>query len=224
MLRLVRLVDRWHEIQRGLPERWTEARLRLEVDDSRARNRAAAVLAPAGAGRSGDVILFTVTRGGEGGALPEAIRRLLRRLDAEGVVGELALVDVLAGAAPPADGDWPRNGNRTLVETWDAALAELPADWSDVLAEVELRSTDHLERGALLMAPLNPLRDGARPALRFRAAQRYGYGAWPGMVRRCLERCDGERMVGTVRVLWALSDTDPVQTQGPVWYVGGRVL
>jgi hypothetical protein len=24
-----------------------------------------------------------------------------------------------------------------------------------------------------------------------------------------------------VRILWALSDTKPVYTQGPVWYVGG---
>jgi hypothetical protein len=224
MLRLVRLVDRWHEIERGLPEHWTEARLRLEVEGASAANRAAAVLGSAGGGRSGDAVVFTVMRGGGGGALPEAIRRLLRRLDAEGIAGELELVHVVEGTAQPADGDWPRNGNLTLVETWDAAVAELPSDWSDLLAEVELRSTDYLERGALLMAPLNPLRDGVRPALRFRAARRYGYGAWPGMVRRCFERCDGERMVGTVTVLWALSETDPVGTQGPVWYVGGRVV
>jgi len=224
MLSPVGLVDRWHEIERGLPERWTDARLRLEVGDPRARSRAAAVLAPAGAGRSDGAVVFAVTRGRGEGALPEAIRRLLHRLDAEGIGGELELADVVEGPAPPPEGDRPRNGTRPLVEAWTAALAELPADWSDLLAEVELRSTDDLERGALLMAPLNPLRDGARPALRFRAAQRYGYGAWPGMVRRCLERCDRERMVGTARILWALSDTDPVGTQGPVWYVGGRVL
>jgi hypothetical protein len=44
------------------------------------------------------------------------------------------------------------------------------------------------------------------------------------MVRRCLERCDAERIRGTVRILRALSDTHPVATQGPVWYVGGRTL
>jgi hypothetical protein len=42
------------------------------------------------------------------------------------------------------------------------------------------------------------------------------------MVRRCLERCDEERIRGAVSVFWALSDTHPVATQGPVWYVGGR--
>jgi hypothetical protein len=42
------------------------------------------------------------------------------------------------------------------------------------------------------------------------------------MARRCLQRLDEERIRGAVRVLRALSDTRPVQTQGPVWYVGGR--
>jgi hypothetical protein len=42
------------------------------------------------------------------------------------------------------------------------------------------------------------------------------------MVRRCLERLDREGVRGSVRILHALSDTDPVATQGPVWYVGGR--
>jgi hypothetical protein len=43
------------------------------------------------------------------------------------------------------------------------------------------------------------------------------------MVRRCLERLDATGIPGTVRILRALSDTHPVQTQGPVWYVGGKV-
>jgi hypothetical protein len=42
------------------------------------------------------------------------------------------------------------------------------------------------------------------------------------MTRRCFERLDDEEIRGSVRVLRALSDTQPVQTQGPVWYVGGR--
>jgi hypothetical protein len=44
------------------------------------------------------------------------------------------------------------------------------------------------------------------------------------MARRCLERLDAEGITGAVRVLRALSDTRPVATQGPVWYVGGKVL
>jgi hypothetical protein len=44
------------------------------------------------------------------------------------------------------------------------------------------------------------------------------------MARRCLERCDVERMEGTVTVLRALSDSKPVATQGPVWIAGGKTL
>jgi hypothetical protein len=42
------------------------------------------------------------------------------------------------------------------------------------------------------------------------------------MVHRCLERLDEEGIRGRVRILRALSDTQPVGTQGPVWRVGGR--
>jgi hypothetical protein len=42
------------------------------------------------------------------------------------------------------------------------------------------------------------------------------------MAQRCLERLDEEGVRGSIHVLWALSDTRPVQTQGPVWYSGGK--
>jgi hypothetical protein len=42
------------------------------------------------------------------------------------------------------------------------------------------------------------------------------------MTRRCLERVDDEKIRGEFRILRVLSDTDPVFTQGPVWYVEGR--
>jgi hypothetical protein len=42
------------------------------------------------------------------------------------------------------------------------------------------------------------------------------------MARRCLERLDGERISGRLRILNALSATSHVATQGPVWRVGGR--
>jgi len=44
------------------------------------------------------------------------------------------------------------------------------------------------------------------------------------MVRRCLERCDEAGIRGSVRVLRVLSDTRPVQTQGPVWQLSGRTV
>jgi hypothetical protein len=214
----VRLVDQWREIERSLPDGWGDARLVLTVSDERQGDRTAALLGPINPGRGGKQIRFYVARTGAG-ARPDAIRRLLARLDAERIEGTLELVST--GQPEPAPKEVAR---ATLAESWDAALASLPSDWSDAYAEIELRSSDHLERAALLLAPLNPARFGGKPGFRFRVARRFGYGASPEMVRRCLERLDRENIRGTVRILHALSDTRPVATQGPVWYVGGKVV
>ena len=116
----------------------------------------------------------------------------------------------------------PALARSRFVSSWDAEIAGLPEDWSDLYAEVELASSDNLERAALLLAPVNPARYGGKPGFRFRVARRYGYGAAAQMTRRCLERVDDEGIHGRARVLWALSDTRPVQTQGPVWLSGGK--
>ena len=92
------------------------------------------------------------------------------------------------------------------------------------LTVLELLSTDYIERAAVHCIQMNPRRDGKRTALRFRAARRAGYGVWPEMARRCLERCDAEGIRGTVRVLRVLSDTKLVQTQGPVWIMSGQTV
>ena len=44
------------------------------------------------------------------------------------------------------------------------------------------------------------------------------------MTRRCLERLDEAGIRGELRILRVLSDTQPVATQGPVWYVGGKAV
>jgi hypothetical protein len=147
------------------------------------------------------------------------MRRLLQRLDREAIACDLELVSTDAAPPPAAE-----VAVTTLAESWALALEHLPADWSDVFAEVELLSTDYVERAALLASPLNPRRDGTRPVLRFRVAHTYGYGASPEMVRRCLERCDAERIRGSVRILRVLCDTKPVDTQGPVWQLAGRTI
>jgi hypothetical protein len=211
------LAEQWNGIEKGLDPRWSDARLVVTIDDDTHRNRAAALLAPAGPGRIGNSISFYAARGGAGVG-PEAVRRMLRRLDEDGITGTLELV--AAEEAPPE----PAASPASLAADWDAALAVLPADWSDLLCEIGLTSSDHLERAALLMAPLNPTQTTAGPGFRFRCAHTFGYGASAGMVRRCLGRVDDERIPGRVRVLRALSDTQPVGTQGPVWYVGGKAV
>jgi hypothetical protein len=218
MLSGMALVEQWRAIEHGLPEGWGEARLRLTVEDEAEAARAAALLGPANPARRGKVIWFYVSRVG-GGPVPDLVVRLLGRVDGAGIQGALELVDVTEAAAQA-----PARRRPTLVEQWDLLLAELPADWSDIWAEVELTSSDYLERGALLLAPVNPARAGKRLAYRFRVARRFGYGASAEMTRRCLERLDEEGITGEVRILHALSDTKPVATQGPVWYVGGQAV
>ena len=215
MLRSVRLVEQFNAIERELPESWGTARLRLTVADDGRCERAAALLGPANPGRRGKVIRVAVSRSGEATAV-EGMRRLLRRLDQERIDAELELVG--AEETPTEE----VHTRPILLEQWEQQLANLPPDWSDLYAEVRLDSTDFLERAALLLAPLNPARYGGPTGFRFRCARTFGYGASPAMVGRCLERCDEEGITGEAEILWALSDTFPVGTQGPVWYVGGR--
>jgi hypothetical protein len=166
-------------------------------------------------GRRGKLLRFYAARRGAGPS-PALVERLLRKLDGERIDGRLELVG--AGEAEPE----PEIHRLKLADSWDAAVAAFPPDWSDVYAEVEFVSTDWLERAALLMAPVNPARYGGKPAFRFRVARQFGYGASPEMARRCVERVDQEGIRGELRILRVLSETDPVHTQGPVWYVEGR--
>jgi len=219
MLSLVALVNQWRAVLRDLPEDWADVRVRLHVEDDGDCARAAALLGPANPGRYGKVVSFYAARRG-GGPAPELIRRLLARLDRERIYAQLELVGVGETAAAAA----AAHGRAPLTAQWDEAVEALPDDWSDLYCEIELASTDHLERGALLLAPVNPARFGGRPAFRFRVARTSGYGASGGMTRRCLERLDGETIRGSVRILRALSDTKHVYTQGPVWYVGGKAV
>jgi len=217
MLRLLRLVEQFNELERGLVDEWAELRFQLTVDDESRAERAAALLAPANPGRRGRVIHFESERRGPGIG-PEAIRRLLKRLDDEGIAGTLELRSVVK--ALPEE----LRRKATLRAQWERRLTTVPSDWSDIYAEVRLDSTDYLERGALLLAPVNPVRFGGPAALRFRSAHHFGYGVSPEMAARCFERCDEEGITGDVEIIYVLSDTHPVGTQGPVWLLGGRTV
>jgi hypothetical protein len=101
MVRAMALADQWNSIQSRLDPRWSDARLVLRLDDEKSCERAAALLAPAGPGRSGRTLRFYTARNGTGVG-PEAIRRMLRRLDAERIHGEVRIVRVLSDTHPAA--------------------------------------------------------------------------------------------------------------------------
>jgi hypothetical protein len=215
----VTLADEWDDLQETLPDGWADAHVQLRIEEAGRLDRAAAILGPIQPTRAGaDTLSFRVARDGSGPA-PELVRRLLERLDRERIHGRLEVASTAAAPRRAAE-----EAELALAETWRRELATLPTDWSDLLGEIELLSSDYLERAALHLAPLNPRLEGGRLVLRFRCAKKFGYGASPGMVERCLERCDEDGIRGTVRILRALSDTRPVQTQGPVWQLSGRTV
>ncbi len=211
----MRLVWQWINLERELPRNWSDLRLVLKVREQDA-DRAAALLGGANPMRRSDSILLFVSR--SGGFGPEALRRALLRLDRQAIGGTLELAGVTEAEAAS------ESEPVSLGAAWDAEVAKLPADWSDMYAEIVLRSSDHLERAALLIAPMNPTRPGKTLALRFRVARRFGYGISPAMARRCLERLDEEGISGELHILGVLCDTHPVATQGPVLRVGGKAV
>lgn len=211
----MRLVEQWNAVENGLDPSWSDVRLSLRLDSAEARARAAALLGPAGPGISGDALRFYVTRTG-GGIGPETARRLLSRIDGEGLSGELTLVSASEAEA------LPHLARPTLAAEWDAALEALPSDWSDVVAVLELDSSADVDRGAVLCAPLNPIQSTGRPGFRFRSASSQGYGASAGMVGRCLGRLDEAAITGHISITRVLSDVNPVGTQGATFLVGRR--
>jgi len=210
----MRAADQWALLERDLGSNWAEARLSFAPEGSTAD--AAAILAPLGPGRVERELRFHVSRTGSG---PERLRNLLERLDSRRVWGTLSLIDTTqempVGARATTQPE-------SLANAWDAVVKQLAPGWSDLLCELELASSDHLPRAALLGAPMNPTRNPGAIALRFRVSGKQGYGVSPGMARRCFERMDADGITGRISVLGALSDTENAVTQGPVWRIAGR--
>jgi hypothetical protein len=211
------LVEQWRRIRADLPADWADARLAVTVPNPSQRSRGAALLGPAGPGIAGDELRLTVSRTGRGIG-PDQLSKLLGKLDEVRVRGTLQLLET--GERTPRV-EAPR---LRLADAWAQAVAALPLDWSDLCCELELTSSDHLQRAALLLAPLNPARVPVRSAFRFRVAHTFGYGTSPPMTARCFERLDQEGIPGALTILRALSDTHNVDTQGPVWRVGGKAV
>jgi hypothetical protein len=210
----MQFADQWSEIEAALPQAWSSARLSLSVAEDADPDRAALILASLTPGRTGASFRLVVRPDRN----PQAI---FRRLDRESIRGRVDLVGTDERPVETAQ-VVPRSAEGTLLAQWDELAADLPPDWSEFYAEIELSSSDFVSRAALLMAPLNPARYGAPTVLRFRVASRMGYGTAAEMARRCMERLDAERITGSLRALRVLSHTAHVSTQGPVWRVGGR--
>lgn len=213
------LAGQWTEL---VSRSGTPVRVELTVERGQLE-RAALLLGSLAPGRAGS--RFLVSLGERQGPSDDGLLRALRRLDAAGIDGRVEAGEPGA-AAEPAGAAAPAGTSRAqaLVEAWDSLVAKLPADWSDLYVEVELDSSDFAERGALLLSPANPTRARGRATFRFRCAQSFGYGVAAGMARRCLERLDGERITGGLRLVRVLSESQPVATQGPVWRLGGRAV
>jgi hypothetical protein len=216
MLAPVTLGEQWRKIAGRLPADGGSARVTLRLARDDRADEAALILGPLTPGRTRSVFRLNVRPG----VNPD---RFFGRLDEAGIRGRLDLVEAEAAPEPPARAmRAPVERARPFVEQWDELAGSLPPDWSDIYAEVELDSSDFLQRGALLLAPVNPAHYGGHTTLRFRCARVSGYGAAASMTRRCLQRLDEESITGRVRILRALSSTRHVATQGPVWRVGGR--
>ena len=223
----MKLVDQWRTIEADLPTGWDDVRLTLTTEQPGDLPRAAQVLGSINAGKVGSTLVFHVSSA----AGPHGVQRALRsfeHLDRDRTWCHLEASAVQRAAESPGDGGAtatePAPATTGVADSWDVSLAPLPSDWTDLLCELEIDSSALLDRTALLCAPLNPARSGSRVAFTFRCSGRSGYGVSPAMARRCFERLDHEEITGTTRVLRVLSDTDNVDTQGPVWLVGGKTL
>jgi hypothetical protein len=220
----VRLAEQWSEILAGLPRGWEAVSLSLSLDDPGQAGRAGVVLGPAAPGRRDAGFRIDVVRESRPvGTSAALFRRVLLRLDDEGIGGRLSMLS--AGGA--TDEERAAAASATvggLAGQWQALVDGLPPDWSHLLAQLDLDSSDFVERAALLMVPTNPGRIAGSRSFRFRVARRVGYGASAGMTRRCCERLDGERITGRLSLVQVVSDARPVATQGPVWRIGGRAV
>lgn len=96
--------SQWEAVLAEEPSDWSHLYLELRVDDADRMEEAGLILCPLNpwhgdSWRSG-VLRFRVARSHGYGASPEITRAMLRKLDAAGIAGELAVLDGFDSVLP----------------------------------------------------------------------------------------------------------------------------
>ncbi len=172
------LGERLDEILDSLPANWSEALVLVTVATRRRRIGPRSSSLRCTPGRSGKAFRVTVDRGGIGRAPPRRCRASARTPRRGG--DRRAALAAWHGGLPGAPAARSRGGaqpRRGLGR--DCRGASRPTGRTSG-SRSRLVSSADMERAALLLGPANPfLHEGIRPAFRFRAARRFGYGASP---------------------------------------------
>lgn len=106
----------------------------------------------------------------------------------------------------------------TLVNQWEALLADEPADWENLFLELRIADNDRMEEAGLAICALNPWHGESWRSgwFRFRVARTFGYGADDALARNMLAKLDGRGIVGELVLLRSIDHFMPVQSQGTV--------
>ena len=135
------------------------------VPRSEQHERAALLLSPASPGRIGETLCISRSAGPAAGSVRTSARSCSGSSTRRGSAARWR-------CSRPSSARSSRSRRaRSSRPRGPQAVAELPPDWSDLYCELELDSSDYLDRAALLLAPMNPARVPGRSAFRFRVAQ-----------------------------------------------------
>ena len=167
----MKLVDQWSAIEAGLPGRLGGRAAHAHDRAGRAicRGRTGARLDQRRQGRLDARLRRQPRRRSSGAAGGERGSSSASTTSGPGAGSSRSRV-AAAIAAPASTRPVAGAGRCSVAASWDAALAPLPSDWTDLLCELEIDSSTLLDRTALLCAPLNPTRDGDALAFTFRCS------------------------------------------------------
>ncbi len=166
----MRAAEQWAQIEEGLDPDWGGGTAHVRRRRLGGRRRRGSRPAAAGTGRR-RAAASRPARGRRCRACTQHLPAARRPTDLGHAGAHRASTDVVPGLRRrghrPAEAlRSPRTGTRL----WRA----LPPDWSDILCMLELDSSDHLPRAALLGAPMNPTRVPGEIALQLSRVREAG--------------------------------------------------